>query len=89
MVGLETLTIGYSKDIGLAEEIARATGARELFVCVCPEDHTLNLRREEREEWTAKGWSLERDKARKVLVEESPGEGKNGLGEGKLRAESN
>lgn len=30
MLGIQTLTIGYTKDIELAEEIARQAGAKEL-----------------------------------------------------------
>ena len=30
MIGIKTLTIGYTKDIELAEEIARKAGAKEL-----------------------------------------------------------
>ena len=30
MLGIQTLTIGYTKDIGLAEEIAKEAGAKEL-----------------------------------------------------------
>ena len=37
------LTIGYTKDIELAEQVARATGAKELIIETRPEGDTLML----------------------------------------------
>ena len=51
MVGIKTLTIGYTKDIELAEKAARATGMRRLSIQTCPEGHSLNLNEEERAKW--------------------------------------
>ena len=67
-VGLDTLTIGYTKDILLAEEIALATGAKQLIIRVCPEGNTLNLNAEERQDWEDYGWRLEETMAYKTLI---------------------
>ena len=68
MVGIKTLTIGYTKDIGLAEKIARATGAKELLIETRPEGNTLMLNTEEQAEWRNRGWTLEGRTAKKTLV---------------------
>ena len=68
MIGINTLTIGYTKDIKLAEEIARASGAQELFIETRPEGDTLMLDVEERALWRNKGWTLEGRTAKKTLV---------------------
>lgn len=68
MVGIYSLTIGYTKDIHLAEEIAKDAGARELTIKVCQEGDTLGLRKEERENWEKQGWRLEGAIAHKTLV---------------------
>ena len=68
MVGIRSLTIGYTKDIELAEEIAKDAGAQELTIRVLPEGNTLGLRQEERVKWESQGWRLEGATARKTLV---------------------
>ncbi|KAL9118119.1 MAG: hypothetical protein Q9187_005337 [Circinaria calcarea] len=67
MLGIKTLTIGYTKDIELAEEIAKDAGAEELVIRVCPEGNTLHLSREERREWINRGWRLGEATAHKTL----------------------
>ncbi len=78
MIGIKTLTIGYTKDIELAENIARATGAQELLIETRPEGDTLMLDVEEQAEWRNRGWRLEGRTAKKILVanlvEENPAE---------------
>lgn len=71
MVGIQTLTLGYTKDIGLAETIAREAGAKELIIRTCPEGQTLNLSNEEQAMWIGKGWRLKGHKAHKTLFEET------------------
>ena len=73
MVGIQTLTIGYTKDIVLAEKIARSTGAKELRIETCPEGHQLFLNDDERGDWESKGWRLEGKVARKVFSPEVKG----------------
>ena len=68
MIGIKTLTIGYTRDIELAEEIARATGAKELHIETRPEGHTLMLDIEDQAEWRKRGWKLEGRTAKKELV---------------------
>ena len=68
MVGIKTLTIGYTKDIELAEQIALSTGAKELEIRTCPEGKTLMLNQEERELWLKRGWELEGKIAHKTLI---------------------
>ena len=68
MIGIKTLTIGYTKDIELAENIARATGAQELLIETRPEGDTLMLDEEEQAEWRNRGWRLEGRTAKKILV---------------------
>ena len=68
MVGVKRLTIGYTKDIDLAEEIAKDAGAEELIIRVCPEGNTLHLSREERLQWISRGWRLQEATAYKRLV---------------------
>ena len=68
MVGIKTLTIGYTRDIELAEKIARATGAKELRIETMPEGETLMLNDEEQAKWRKEGWNLEGRTAKKKLV---------------------
>ncbi len=68
IVGIKTLTIGYTKDIKLAEKIAIATGARELLVETRPEGETLMLNEKEQAKWRHRGWRLEGRMAKKTLV---------------------
>ena len=67
MVGIKTLSIGYTRDIELAEEIARATGAKELRIETRPEGETLMLDAKEQAKWRKKGWTLEGRTAKKML----------------------
>lgn len=62
-----SLTIGYTKDIRLAEKIARATGAKELSIETRPEGDTLLLDEKEQARWRRRGWTLEGRTARKTL----------------------
>lgn len=68
MVGIKTLTIGYTRDIELAENVARATGAKELCIETQPEGETLMLNEEEQAEWRNRGWTLVGRTAKKTLV---------------------
>ena len=68
MVGIKALTIGYTKDIQLAEEIAHDAGAKELIIRVHPEGDTLGLNTDERQAWTEKGWRLQGATAHKSLT---------------------
>ncbi|KAK3175371.1 hypothetical protein OEA41_002618 [Lepraria neglecta] len=68
MVGIKTLSIGYTKDIELAEKVAPTTGAPQLFVRTCPEGKSLDLNQEERACWLDKGWYLQGKTAHKTLV---------------------
>ena len=68
MIGINTLTIGYTKDIQLAEKIARASGAKELFIETMPQGDTLMLDAEEKAVWRNGGWTLEGRTAKKTLV---------------------
>lgn len=68
MVGIQSLMIGYTKDIQLAEEIAKDAGAQELTIRVHAEGNTLGLSQEERAEWENQGWRLEGATAHKNLV---------------------
>lgn len=70
MVGIKTLTIGYTKDIELAEKIARSTGAQALEIETCPEGRKLFLNDYEQQYWQEKGWRLEGKTARKTLIKE-------------------
>lgn len=74
MIGIKTLTIGYTRDITLAEEIAREAGANELVIRTCPEGDTLNLSKSDQAMWIEKGWRLEGHVACKTLIEELPHE---------------
>ena len=67
MIGIKTLTIGYTKDIELAEKIARATGVEELFIETRPEGDTLMLDKKEQAEWRKRGWTLQGRSAMKKL----------------------
>ena len=66
-VGIKTLTIGYTKDIELAEQIARLTGAKELEVRTSPEGNMLMLNEQERELWLERGWGLKGKTAHRTL----------------------
>ncbi|MCJ1320492.1 hypothetical protein MMC15_005832 [Xylographa vitiligo] len=68
MVGIKALTIGYTKDIQLAEEIAYDAGAKELIIRAHPEGDTLGLNTEERKAWIEKGWRLQGATAHKSLT---------------------
>ena len=68
MIGIHDLTIGYTKDIELAEKIARATGAQNLAIETRPEGDTLLLNSEEQAEWRSRGWALGGSTARKTLM---------------------
>lgn len=68
MVGIKSLTIGYTKDIELAEQVARATGAKELIIETRPEGDTLMLNSEEKAQWSKRNWTLQGRTARKTLV---------------------
>ncbi|CAD6577579.1 MAG: hypothetical protein ASARMPREDX12_008402 [Alectoria sarmentosa] len=68
MIGIKTLTIGYTKDIELAEKIARATGAKHLLIETRPEGDTLMLNAEEQAKWRSRDWRLEGRTAKKTLV---------------------
>lgn len=67
MIGIKTLTIGYTRDIELAEKVARATGATELLVETRPEGDTLTLSGKEQVAWRKRGWRLEGRTAKKTL----------------------
>lgn len=68
MIGIKTLTIGYTRDIELAEKVARATGATELLVETRPEGDTLTLSLKEQAGWRKRGWRLEGRTAKKTLM---------------------
>lgn len=68
ILGIKTLTIGYTKDIELAEKVARMTGVRRLSIQTFPEGHSLNLNEEKRAKWLDQGWRLEGKTAYKTLV---------------------
>ena len=68
ITGIKTLTIGYTKDIELAEEIAKGAGAEELIIRVHALGNSLTLSQEERTRWIAKGWRLDQATAYKKLV---------------------
>ena len=74
MIGIKTLTIGYTKDIELAEKIARATGAQELFIETRPEGNTLMLNDDEQAMWRDAGWTLQGRSAKKTLAANAPQE---------------
>ena len=67
IVGIKTLTIGYTKDNDLAERVARAIGVRHLLIETCPEGHSLVLNKEERAKWLSNGWRVEGKAAHKIL----------------------
>lgn len=68
MVGIRTLTIGYTKDIILAEKVARATGAKKLIIRVCPEGEALRLDDRAKAKWVEKGWTFNDTAAHKRLI---------------------
>ncbi|KAK4691041.1 hypothetical protein P7C71_g5877, partial [Lecanoromycetidae sp. Uapishka_2] len=74
MFGIRTLTIGYTKDIELAEKIARLTGAKELEIETCPEGRKLFLNDKEQQDWRDRGWRLEGKTARKTLLQDATDE---------------
>ncbi|KAK5013342.1 hypothetical protein LTR60_000867 [Cryomyces antarcticus] len=65
IVGLKKLTIGYTHDHGLAEAVARSTGAEEVAVRA---DEWLGITPEERNDLEARGWSINNMEARKALL---------------------
>ena len=67
IVGIKTLTIGYTKDIELAESIAKDAGAEELIIRVHPLGNSLTLSQEERTRWIENGWRLDQATAQKKL----------------------
>jgi len=79
MLGIKTLIIGYTKDLCLVEEIAKAVGAEELVVRFRREyvqNHDTST--EEWAGWAESGWQLESDGARKTfgkhqLARKTPG----------------
>ena len=75
MVGIKTLTIGYTRDIELAEKVARATGAKELRIETTPEGNTLLLDKKEQAEWRTRGWELEGRTAKKKLMADTVEDG--------------
>ena len=68
IIGIKTLTIGYTKDIELAEEIAKDAGAEELIIRVHPLGDSLTLSQDERNQWVEKGWRLDQATAYKKLA---------------------
>ena len=71
IVGIKTLTIGYTKDIELAEKIAKGAGAEELIIRVHALGNSLTLSQEERSRWMARGWRLDQVTAYKKLIKDS------------------
>ncbi|KAI9814206.1 MAG: hypothetical protein M1827_003372 [Pycnora praestabilis] len=67
MRGLKQLTVGYTRDVILAEEIARTAGVEEIIIRVRPEDHHHGLTREEHAQWIIGGWHFEGAEAHKTL----------------------
>lgn len=70
MLGIKALTIGYTKDLCLVEEIAKAVGVEELVVRFRLEyvqNHDTST--EEWDRWAESGWQLESDRARKSFGE--------------------
>ncbi|KAK5141657.1 hypothetical protein LTR04_002519, partial [Oleoguttula sp. CCFEE 6159] len=57
VIGLKKLTIGYTHDHELAEIVARSVGAKEVVVRA---DEWLGFTEDERDEWEAWGWRIER-----------------------------
>lgn len=87
MVGINTLTIGYTKDNELAEKIARATGANELFIETRPEGETSMLDTKEQAKWRNRGWRLEGRTAKKTLLANAPEEGSMDEAKGEKKRE--
>ena len=71
IIGLHTLTIGYTKDIALAVKIARSTGAKALEIETCPQGTKLFLNDEEQRHWCDEGWRLEGRTARMTLTKDA------------------
>jgi len=69
IVGIQTLTLGYTKDFDLAERVARAARVQELVVRICPNSGGIMLNQRERSHWLGRGWRLERAVAQKTLIE--------------------
>ena len=67
MVGIQRLTIGYTKDFEMAEEIAKVAGIKDLIIRVRPEGNSLGLSQEERTQWLMSGWKIEGAVASKTL----------------------
>ena len=68
-IGLRKLTIGYTKDIQLAEEIAKAAGVQELIIRIRPQGKTLCLDHTEEARWLERGWRFEGAVAKKNFVQ--------------------
>ncbi|MCJ1359573.1 MAG: hypothetical protein MMC33_009575 [Icmadophila ericetorum] len=59
IMGIKKLTIGYTRDFELAEEVAQCVGAQEVVVRVRPEGTWVGLSCEEQGQWLSKGWRVE------------------------------
>ena len=68
MMGVKILTVGYTKDADLVEDIAKAIGAQEVIIRVCPEANLLWLDKDERLNWSKHGWQFEGAVAFKSLA---------------------
>ncbi|KAF2091722.1 hypothetical protein K490DRAFT_61151 [Saccharata proteae CBS 121410] len=64
-VGLRKLTIGYTKDLDLAQKVANSVGAEELVVQLAPESRWYGVDDLDRAAWISKGWTIEDREARK------------------------
>lgn len=69
IVGIQTLTLGYTKNLDLAERVARTARVQELIVRICPKSGGIVLNQRERSHWLGRGWRLERAVAQKTLIE--------------------
>ena len=77
-IGIQTLTLGYTKDLDLAERVARAARVQELVVRICPKSGGIVLNQRERSHWLGRGWRLERAVAQKTLIEHQEKWGRRG-----------
>lgn len=48
IVGIQTLTLGYTKNLDLAERVARTARVQELIVRICPKSGGIVLNQRER-----------------------------------------
>ncbi|MCJ1255188.1 hypothetical protein MMC24_003004 [Lignoscripta atroalba] len=91
MAGIKSLTIGYTKDVELAEEIAKCAGAEELIIRVRPEADSLGLNDEEQAKWLENGWHLEGATARKQVARDKtlkrPRQAQSSSEDGRLKSE--